>query len=186
MKKFFAFSAVLSFSLCLCLPAAAWGADSVDIGIAVVLAKEKRTEALPPEAFAGERHEHSHKDRHEKPGKSKKDTPKNVAQVEQLESEDLVPMHRALKLRRHYAWLQRFSKKHASIDAKGEVVELPGGGKARIRLAELKNDVATLEVSLPNTETVYQLGRRGTLYLQAGKHEDKEVWLVIFPKKQFR
>jgi hypothetical protein len=105
---------------------------------------------------------------------------------DQLESEELRPMQRALGLRRHYGWLKRFSKKRASIDAKGEEVELPGGAKARVRLQELKDDVATLVVSLPSTETVYQLGRTGSLYLQAGKHEDTEVWVVISPAKQFR
>jgi hypothetical protein len=168
----------------------------VDVRIAVVLAKEKAPEGLlASETFSEEcrhehKHEHKHKDRRE--GKREKCeerancTEKKLSEGAPLDSEDLCPMQKALGLRRHYGWLKRFSRQRVTVDSKGETIDLPGGAKAKVRLQELKNDVATLVVTLPNTETVYQLGRTGSLYLQAGKHEDKEIWVVISPKKQFR
>jgi hypothetical protein len=184
--------ALFWLSLGLCWPAFAWAADSVEVRIAVVLAKEKAPEGpLPPEAFSEEsRREHKRKGGRE--GKREKCEEhadckeKRRSEADALDSEDLRPMQKALGLRRHYGWLKRFSKQRVTVDDKGQAIALPGGAKALVRLQGLKDGVATLVVTLPNTETVFQLGRAGSLYLQAGKHEDKEVWVVISPKKQFR
>jgi len=163
-------------------PLFAWAADAVEVRIAVVLAKEQRAEEpTAPEVFSMERppgHAGKHKEGHQKPAKraASKESP-----PAQLEAADLRPMQKALGLRRHYAWLQRYSKQRASVDAKGHTVALPGGAQAHVRLQALKDGVATLVVSLPKTETVFQLGRTGSLYLQAGTHEDMEVWVVISP-----
>lgn len=196
---------LLAFGLVLLWPTFSWAADAVDVRIAVVLAKEKWPEGpLPPDTFVKERR-HAHRDRDkdrdrdkgEDRGKhkaedkrEKREKPEDVTQKkpsegEALDAEELRPMQKALGLRRHYAWLQRYSKKRATVDAQGETIELPGGAVATVRLQALTDGVATLVVTLPATQTVYQLGRRGSLYLQAGKHEDKEVWLVISPKKHF-
>ncbi|MCL2013037.1 MAG: hypothetical protein FWG75_09660 [Cystobacterineae bacterium] len=163
------------------LPRPAWGTDAVNIRISVVLAKEQNPQAqssateTPQQAFPGEYRLERCK---------KRGTCKEAEEGTQLEAEDLHPMQKALAPRRHYEWFKRFSKKRAAIDTKGETIELPGGNKASVRLKTLKDDVATLVVSLPKTETIYQLGRTGSLYLQAGKHEGNEVWVVISPAKR--
>ncbi|MCL2177944.1 MAG: hypothetical protein FWC28_06905 [Proteobacteria bacterium] len=183
MKALFLFSLLLSY--------VAWAADSVEVRIAVILTKEqgpeleKKLEALSSE----HRRRHENRGRHggghgRKAGPEEKGD-KLEEKGDKLEAEDLRPMQKALACRRHYDWFKRFSKKRATIDAKGETIELPGGAKATLRLKQLKDDVATLVVSLPNTETTYQLGRTGTLYLQAGKHEETEVWVVIAPARHF-
>jgi len=174
-------------SLGLLWPALAWAGDFVEVRIAVVLATEKppegeaSAEACPPHG-PGDRHEGKEKKHREKKEKRRAPQPEEAGALE----EELRPMQKALGLRRHYGCLQRYSKKRARVDAQGETLELPGGAQAQVRLQELKGDIATLVVSLPHTETVYQLGRSGTLYLQAGKYEDKEVWVVISPKKHFK
>jgi len=162
------------------LPSFSWAADSVEVRIAVVLVKEKDPEADKTLETFPDMHRRWHEQHR------KHEARRGVEEGDKLEAEDLQPMQKALARRRHYGWFKRFSKKRATVGAQGEAIELPGGAQATVRLKELKDDIATLVVSLPSTETTYQLGRTGTLYLQAGKHEETEVWVVISPAKHFR
>ena len=46
-----------------------------------------------------------------------------------------------------------------------------------------KDDVATLRVKVPPADATYKLGKKGSLYVQAGVHDKGDLWLVLSPAK---
>lgn len=91
----------------------------------------------------------------------------------------LEAMQATLGKRVKYATLKTLSTKRLELSARPSTVELPNKKVAELVLQTLKDDVATVRVKLPPTETTYQLGRGKSLYLQGGAHDSGELWLVL-------
>ncbi|GMU59449.1 MAG: hypothetical protein AMXMBFR34_12120 [Myxococcaceae bacterium] len=88
-------------------------------------------------------------------------------------------MQATLGQRVKYGTLKLLSAKKLELSKKPASVELPNKKVAELVLESLKNDVATVRVKLPPTETTYQLGRGKSLYVQGGAHDAGELWLVL-------
>lgn len=56
---------------------------------------------------------------------------------------------------------------------------LPNTSTARLRLVELKDGKATIAVELRQIESKIQLGREGSVFVHAGKHENGELILAF-------
>lgn len=82
-----------------------------------------------------------------------------------------------------YGYLKRVLEQPVAATSKPTVVKLPNGKEASLVLEKLEGDVATLRVKVPPADTTYKLGKTGNLYVQGGKHEGKDVWLVLSPAK---
>jgi hypothetical protein len=82
-----------------------------------------------------------------------------------------------------YGYLKRVLETPVAVSPKPAIVKLPNGKEASIILEKLKGDVATIRVKVPPADAVYNLGKKGNLYVQGGKHEGKDVWLVLSPGK---
>lgn len=65
--------------------------------------------------------------------------------------------------------------------AKAAEVSLPNGKAATIKLDELKDGKAHLKVSVPSGETVYTLGREGSVFVDAGIYQGGSLILVLSP-----
>lgn len=82
-----------------------------------------------------------------------------------------------------YGALKRLSTQKLTVDAKSQVLALPNGKSAEVKLESLKDGVATLRVKLAPTESTYTLARDKAFYLQAGAHEGGDLWLVLSQPK---
>jgi hypothetical protein len=60
-------------------------------------------------------------------------------------------------------------------------VKLPNGRTATLKLLDVKDNVARIQVSVPPLETTYSLGRSGSVFLQAGPHKGGMLVLVLSP-----
>lgn len=91
----------------------------------------------------------------------------------------LESMQATLAQRVKYGTLKTLATKRLELSSTRSSVELPNKKVAELVLESLKDDVATVRVKLPPTETTYQLGRGKALYVQGGAHEAGELWLVL-------
>ena len=66
---------------------------------------------------------------------------------------------------------------------KPSALKLPNGVEATLAVEGLKDDVATLRVKVPPADATYKLGKKGSLYVQAGAHDGGDLWLVLSPAK---
>jgi hypothetical protein len=82
-----------------------------------------------------------------------------------------------------YGYLKRVLEQPLTVTTKPVTVKLPNGKDANVLLEKLEKDVATLRVKVPPADATYTLGKTGNLYVQGGKHEGKDVWLVLSPAK---
>lgn len=82
-----------------------------------------------------------------------------------------------------YGYLKRVLERPISVQQKPVTLKLPNNKEATLMLEKLKGDVATIRVKVPPADAVYNLGKKGNLYVQGGKHEGKDVWLVLSPGK---
>ena len=67
------------------------------------------------------------------------------------------------------------------ITGKSAEVKLPNAKAATLTLQSVKGNAAQVSVSLPPLQTVYTLGREGSVYLQAGPHAGGVLILVLTP-----
>jgi hypothetical protein len=67
-------------------------------------------------------------------------------------------------------------QKHKAAD-----IHLPNGQTASVKLDELKDGKAHLRVSVPPGETVYTLGREGSVFVDAGPYKGGSLILVLSP-----
>jgi hypothetical protein len=95
----------------------------------------------------------------------------------------LKAMQDAMAKKVRYGSLKRQSTAKVELTAKPHAMKLPNGVEASLAVEQLKNDVATLRVKVPPADATYNLGKKGTLYVQAGKHGDDDLWLVLSPAK---
>jgi hypothetical protein len=101
-----------------------------------------------------------------------------------FEPDSLRAMQKAFEKKLKYGSLKQLSTQTVSLAAaRPVVVPLPNAKKAELSLEALKADVAQLRVKVPPTDTVYTLGKQGSLYVQAGTHEGGDLWLVLSPAK---
>jgi hypothetical protein len=95
----------------------------------------------------------------------------------------LKAMQDALGKKVKYGSLKRLSLAKLTLDSKPTPVKLPNGVEATIAVEGIKDDVATLRVKVPPADATLKLGKKGTLYQQAGAHEGGDLWLVLSPAK---
>lgn len=91
----------------------------------------------------------------------------------------LKAMQDKLAPKKRYSTLRRLSLEKVLVGKAVSSVKLPNAKVATLKLVELKEGVAKLEVSVPPLSTVYTLGRQGSLYQAAGAHEGSDLWLVL-------
>ena len=96
---------------------------------------------------------------------------------------DLVPMQQKLAAKVKYLTLKKLDSKKLTLEPKVRTLPLPNKSIVELSVASLKDDVATLKVRLAPTEATYTLGRGKSLYLQAGKHQGGDLWLVLSQPK---
>jgi hypothetical protein len=95
----------------------------------------------------------------------------------------LKAMQDAMAKKVKYGSLKRQSLEKLELTAKPHLLKLPNGVEAALSLDALKNDVATLRVKVPPADATYSLGKKGSLYVQAGKQGEDDLWLVLSPAK---
>ena len=95
----------------------------------------------------------------------------------------LKSMQDALGKKVHYGTLKRVSTERLELSAKPHTLKLPNGKEVALSVEHIKDDVATLRVRLPPSDTTYKLGHSASLYVQAGPHQSGELWLVLAPAK---
>ena len=93
----------------------------------------------------------------------------------------LKAMQDAMAKKVKYGSLKRVSNEKLELVVKPHPMKLPNSVEAALSLEELKNYVATVRVRVPPADTTYKLGKKGSLYVQAGKQGDDDLWLVLSP-----
>ncbi|MFN0062883.1 MAG: hypothetical protein ACKVPX_10245 [Myxococcaceae bacterium] len=82
----------------------------------------------------------------------------------------------------HYSGYRRLSEETVLVrSTPPHVVALPNGKKASLVLDKVEGATASVRVALPPLETVYELGREGSVFLQAGAHQGGVLILVLSP-----
>lgn len=99
-------------------------------------------------------------------------------------SEPLKVMQAALAKKKRYGTLQVLVTKQLTLEKKPTQLGLPNEKTAELSLESLKDGVATVRVKVPPADTTSTLGREGSLYLHAGKHQAGDLWLVLSHPKQ--
>ena len=88
-----------------------------------------------------------------------------------------------------FSSLKRLSQSKVALHAgKPEEIGLPDGRKATLSLTQLKDDEATVKVTVaqrnkpqPLLETTYRLARDKSTYIHCGSYKDGELFLVLSP-----
>lgn len=91
----------------------------------------------------------------------------------------LASMQVKLGKRVKYLTLRSLSSRRLELSRAGSAVELPNHKTAELTLVHVKDNVAQVKVKLPPLDATYSLGKERALYVQAGPHEDGELWLVV-------
>lgn len=95
----------------------------------------------------------------------------------------LKAMQDAMAKKVKYGSLKRLSLDKVDLTAKPHVMKLSNGVEASLAVEALKADVATVRVKVPPTDATLNLGKKGSLYVPAGKQGDDDLWLVLSPAK---
>jgi hypothetical protein len=81
-----------------------------------------------------------------------------------------------------YKSYRRLSREQLQLTTgKPAEVKLPNAKSATLTLLSVKGSAAQVSVSLPPLQTVYTLGREGSVYLQAGPNAGGVLILVLTP-----
>ena len=94
-------------------------------------------------------------------------------------SPQLKAMQTALAKKKRYGTLQLMSTQVLKLDKNAVTLLLPNKKSAELSLESLDAGVATVRVKIPPADTSSKLGREGSLYLHAGKHDAGDLWLVL-------
>jgi hypothetical protein len=83
----------------------------------------------------------------------------------------------------NFTSFKRLSSETLRLDArKAKEIRLPNGKSASLLLLKLQNGEATVEVTVGKVvKTQYTLGREGSVFVNTGKLQDGEVFLVLAP-----
>ncbi|MBI3184332.1 MAG: hypothetical protein HYZ28_19535 [Myxococcales bacterium] len=84
-----------------------------------------------------------------------------------------------------YTSFKRLSVQKVVITKGVTELQLPNK-KVTFKLEELKDGIAKVKVNNPPMETVYTLGREGSLYIASGQHGGGDLWLVLSPAEGVR
>ncbi len=95
----------------------------------------------------------------------------------------LKAMQDALGKKVKYGSLKRLSEQKLNLETKPTSLKLPNGVDASLAVEGIKDDVATVRVKVPPADATYKLGKKGSLYIQAGAHDGGDLWLVLSPAK---
>ncbi|MBL8951844.1 MAG: hypothetical protein JNK82_13765 [Myxococcaceae bacterium] len=95
----------------------------------------------------------------------------------------LKAMQEALGKKVKYGSLKRLSDAKLNLTSQPTPLKLPNGVDASFAVEGIKDDVATIRVKVPPADATYKLGKKGSLYVQAGAHEGGDLWLVLSPAK---
>ncbi len=95
----------------------------------------------------------------------------------------LAPMQATLGARVKYLTLKSLSSRRVELAASAVKVELPNHKVAELQLVALKQNVAQVKVKVPPVDATYSLGKERSLYIQAGHHQNGELWLVLSQPK---
>lgn len=79
------------------------------------------------------------------------------------------------------SYRQIFSRRLILEQGHSEKIALPNHRTATLRLESVSKNVARIHVSIPPLETTYALGRKGSVFLQAGPHQGGVLILVLSP-----
>ena len=86
------------------------------------------------------------------------------------------------------SWKRQSEQKVSLEKGKARDVSLPDGRKASLALEKLQDGSAFVRVSIPTkdprrklVDTVYQLGRQGSVFIRAGDHGGGVLILVLSP-----
>lgn len=97
---------------------------------------------------------------------------------------DLVAMQKKLAEQRRYQAMRKvLSKRIELVQGKAEALELPNSSTAELTLQGVKDNVATVKLKVPPTETVYSLARGRSIFVQGGAHDGGDLWLVVSQPK---
>jgi hypothetical protein len=85
--------------------------------------------------------------------------------------------------------LKRLSQKKVALRSNGpEEISLPDGRNASLRLVQLKDDAATVKVTIaqrnsprPLLEATYRLARGKSTFIHCGEYGNGELFLVLSP-----
>jgi hypothetical protein len=81
-----------------------------------------------------------------------------------------------------YSSFHKLSSQSVSLTkGKSTELKLPNGRTAVVKLEEMKGQKALLRVTVPPVETVYELGREGSVFVRAGPHDKGVLILALSP-----
>lgn len=96
-----------------------------------------------------------------------------------LEPPSLRAMKEAFSKNTKYTSFKQLSLEKVVVTASPVELKLANGKTASLKLEELKGGSAKVRVKLPPLDTVYTLGREGSLYIAGGAHDSGDLWLVL-------
>lgn len=88
------------------------------------------------------------------------------------------------------SWVRKSEQRVSLTRGQKQDVSLPDGRKATLGLEQIKEGSAFVRVSIPQdkqrklVDTVYQLGRQGSVFIRAGDHAGGVLILVLSPPGQ--
>ncbi len=100
---------------------------------------------------------------------------------DEIDPPSLKAMQESFAEKVKYTSLKRISTQKLMLEKVAKTVALPNGKTASLSLESLQKDTATVRVKLPPSDATYRLGRVGSLYVQAGRVENADLWLVVSP-----
>ncbi len=97
----------------------------------------------------------------------------------------LEKMRTTLQERKQYRSLKKLQGRTLDlVNNRAQSFELPNKKVAEVRLIGVENDVATVTVKVPPTAAVYKLAHDKVLYIQAGRHDKGDLWLLLSQPKR--
>ncbi len=88
------------------------------------------------------------------------------------------------------SWVRQSDQRVSLTKGQKQDVSLPDGRKATLGLEQIKDGSAFVRVSIPQdkqrklVDTVYQLGRQGSVFIRAGDHAGGVLILVLSPPEK--
>lgn len=100
---------------------------------------------------------------------------------DEIDPPSLKAMQESFAEKVKYTSLKRLSTQKVLLEKVAKTVALPNGKTASLSLDSMQKDAATVRVKLTPSDATYRLGRVGSLYVQAGRIENADLWLVVSP-----
>ncbi len=91
----------------------------------------------------------------------------------------LASMREALSKKTPYKTLTRLDVHALELSSSPVRLNLPNGKVAEFTLVSVKDNIAQVHAKVPPLEAIYMLARARSLYIEAGKQDDGDLWLVL-------